>query len=232
MDGTDSAPVVADKVTQGYARAMDEVIADNCRMKDIYEPTRDDLVDNMVKLTLKVDAKKDADGDTTWDVGVLSCFLRVRVYKDYTPDQRSRMPKKRLRLGGATSDKEVAWTMGEFDEPKIGRTLELSLEYGAISFCFEYDNSDYEHEDPEIKRHVKFHRYGWHLIGIIPRYSKPYEHEPRYLMVRYSTTGIEFACLCDKLTVESWTPDASLQFGSEALTSASTLHTPPAQTAC
>ena len=197
-------PVVADDRTAGYAMAMDEVIADNCRMKDIYEPARDDLLDDMVKLTLKL---KPAEGE---DRATASCFLQVHVYKDYMP---------------ALTLKE---RLGTIDRPKNSRTLQLTLHsHWNGGLVFKSDSN---------RVHVR--DYGWHSFGVVHNqhadvgFCDPvqyYAASPENLMVRYSTTGVEVASVDDSLTVEPWSPGASLPFGADALLAASTLHTPPAQ---
>ena len=191
---------VADERTAGYAKAMDEVIADNCRMKDIYEPTRDDLLDDMVKITLTRTWDKDEDYVKT------SCFLQVHVYKDYVPT--------------AT----IAEAVTTVERPKNGRTLKLLFHGPGLMFV-----------DKNCSLFIR--DYGWHSLKVIENevYDGPEDlhdpHDYKYynLMVRYASTGVEFASADDMLKVEPWRPDASLPFGAQALMLASTLRTPPAQ---
>jgi hypothetical protein len=201
-------PVVADDRTAGYAMAMDEVIADNCRMKDIYEPARDDLLDDMVKLTLKL---KPVEGE---DRATASCFLQVHVFKDYMP--------------ALTLKETLKERHGTIDRPKNSRTLQLTLHHHS------YDSLAFESKPYQ----VGVRDYGWHSFAVVRNqhpdveYCDPgdhYEASPHNLMVRYSTTGVEIASADDSLRVEPWSPGVSLPFGADALLAASTLHTPPAQ---
>lgn len=208
-----SDPVVADQGAEAYANAMNEVIEDNCRMKDIYEPTRDDLLDAMVKVTLETN-----DVDT--DGRAVSCFLHVHMYKDY---ESPLSPEEALKV----ADGQV------LARPKNARKLELSFH------CDSNDGLAFTHS----RNQVVIRHYGWHSFGVERQYHDYLaESEPEdpmqggplrdNLMVRYSTTGVEFASASDELTVGPWAPDVSLPFGADALMAASTLHTPPAQAGC
>ena len=206
-----SSPCVADAAAVGYAKAMDEVIDDNCRMKDIYEPTTDDILDDMVKLTLRLDKR------------TITSFMRVHMFKDYS-------------AGSPGLEEELSGVDTKDKYPKNARRLELSFDNtnnASVGLVFA---EEVEHKN--IWETVGWHvqkDYGWQLLSVVPTDSVPFDDDcfvfddTHTFMMRYATTGVEFATNDSRLTIEPWSPCTTLEISAKTSAAASSLQTPPAQ---
>lgn len=199
-EAAQSSQCVADAAAVGYAKAMDEVIDDNCRMKDIYEPTTDDILDDMVKLTLRLDKR------------TITGFMRVHMFKDYSAGS----PSLEEELNGAdTKDKY----------PRNARRLELSFyNDGDVGLTFAHqEETNWETADWHVQTD-----YGWRLLSVALSDCEPFDDTHTFMM-RYATTGVEFATNDERLTIEPWSPCTTLEISAKTSAAASSLRTPPAQ---